>query len=841
MPIRSNPQYLLALSGAGCLAMGVAGILGMYSGLTFLASFGPGYKLISLYATLVWCFFGAVLIWRSVRSPSGMVRAFLAALLAAVAIVSAINLPQSLLGYSTPVETMINSVAAPFMAVPLASVSPNGELLRICAAVGLFQLVVTGEMTRGTKKERAFISLTGLLCATLGTVFVLSYLYEMPSFMGLPVVPLAFTSALAALFVGAGLVAAAGETAFPLIYFAGASTRARLLRFFVPLTILIVIAQSLLIPAIIPFFRINIAVELAVSIVIFCFITVWIVSLVAGGVGEQIDHEKEQREVAEEELQKKHTDLHAAYEQLTATEEELRQNYEELEQSQKELSKSEQKFRILADFTYDWEYWIDQNGAMVYTSPSCERITGYPPGDFMAFAGLITRIVHPDDLPLFLEHTNYVCHPPQAGELEFRILHRDGTVRWLGHTCRPIPGTHGEFLGTRVSNRDITSRKETEVALRESRAEFAAALESMTDAVFISDTEGRFVAFNDAFATFHRFKDKSECKRTLAEYPGLLDVYTTEGTLVPLDMWVVSRALRGETGTNAQYTLRRKDTGESWVGSYSFAPVRDEQGRITGSVVSARDITSQNRAEQEIRQKNAELERFTYTVSHDLKSPLITIRGFAGLLEEDIRKNDTEKIVRDLDRILAATQKMETLLKDLLNLSRIGRLVNAPETVSFTVIAQEAVELLDAAVRCRGITVVIDPDMPAVSVDRVRIREAVINLVENAIKFMEGQPHPAIRIGVQYDGNQPVFFVRDNGIGIETEYHERIFNLFEKLDAKREGSGAGLAIVKRIIEVHGGRIWVESGGPGTGCTFFFTLPVQGHGETGIHNTGKNGV
>ena len=110
---------------------------------------------------------------------------------------------------------------------------------------------------------------------------------------------------------------------------------------------------------------------------------------------------------------------------------------------------------------------------------------------------------------------------------------------------------------------------------------------SMTDAVFISDAEGRFIDFNDAFATFHRFKSKDECAKTFAEYPDVLDVFMANGELAPLDQWAVPRALRGETVTNAEYTLRRKDTGETWVGNYSFGPIRDKDGKIVGSVVGS--------------------------------------------------------------------------------------------------------------------------------------------------------------------------------------------------------------------------------------------------------------
>jgi PAS domain S-box-containing protein len=148
----------------------------------------------------------------------------------------------------------------------------------------------------------------------------------------------------------------------------------------------------------------------------------------------------------------------------------------------------------------------------------------------------------------------------------------------------------------------IVKRNQTEEALHKSHAIFDAALASMTDAVFISDTEGRFYEFNDAFATFHRFRNKKECDRTLAEYPEFLEVYLPDGTLAPLEMWAVSRALRGEIATNAEYTLRLKKTGETWIGSYNFSPIRDKNGTIIGSVVVGRDITQQKLAEKALRE-----------------------------------------------------------------------------------------------------------------------------------------------------------------------------------------------------------------------------------------------
>ncbi|HMQ56174.1 MAG TPA: PAS domain S-box protein, partial [Anaerolineae bacterium] len=147
-----------------------------------------------------------------------------------------------------------------------------------------------------------------------------------------------------------------------------------------------------------------------------------------------------------------------------------------------------------------------------------------------------------------------------------------------------------------------TERKQAEAALLASKAKLEAALASMTDAVFISDVEGHFIEFNEAFATFHKFKSKEECAKTFAEYPNILDVFMANGDLAPVEMWAVPRALRGEIGTNVEYSLRRKDTGESWVGSYSFAPIRDEAGTIVGSVVVGRDITERKKMEDDLRQ-----------------------------------------------------------------------------------------------------------------------------------------------------------------------------------------------------------------------------------------------
>jgi signal transduction histidine kinase len=220
--------------------------------------------------------------------------------------------------------------------------------------------------------------------------------------------------------------------------------------------------------------------------------------------------------------------------------------------------------------------------------------------------------------------------------------------------------------------------------------------------------------------------------------------------------------------------------------------------------------------------KNAELERFTYTVSHDLKGPLVTIQGFTGMIEAELGANASPQIRKDLSRITGAADKMQSLLTDLLELSRIGRIVNPAERVPFGDIAREAVELLHGPIHDKGAQVIVASDLPTVTVDRRRLVEVVQNLIENAIKFTAPERAPRIEIGMA-PGKDRVFEVKDNGQGIDAAFIDRIFNIFEKLDPKAEGTGVGLSLVRRIVEAHEGQVWAASPGIGQGTAFYFTL------------------
>ncbi len=235
------------------------------------------------------------------------------------------------------------------------------------------------------------------------------------------------------------------------------------------------------------------------------------------------------------------------------------------------------------------------------------------------------------------------------------------------------------------------------------------------------------------------------------------------------------------------------------------------------------EITKRKHKEEDLLDKNAVLESFTYTVSHDLKSPLITIQSYAGMIEQDMAEGNQARAQSDLKRIMAAASKMTHLLDDLLRLSRVGKLMSTPAQVDMNRLVRNVMSQLADSLELQQIEVVVQSELPAVHGDQRRIEEVLQNLVENAIKYKRDQARPSIEIGTREELGKHVYFVQDNGIGIDERYHQTIFGLFNKLDAKSEGTGIGLALVKRIIEVHGGLVWVESEGAGKGSRFCFML------------------
>jgi len=288
-----------------------------------------------------------------------------------------------------------------------------------------------------------------------------------------------------------------------------------------------------------------------------------------------------------------------------------------------------------------------------------------------------------------------------------------------------------------------------------------------------------------------------------------------------------------QMGANNNLFTRRKD-GSEFAVEISLTPVKTGNSRIVAAMIQ--DITLRKEEEskkeslvQLLKQKNNELERFTYTASHDLKSPLVTISGFIGLLKKDIADNNEARVKSDLERISEATTTMQQLLDDLLALSRIGRVSVQRVDIQLNKLINTVLEMIAVSISETHAKITVEPNLPVITAEEPRFIEVFLNLIENAIKYKQADKDPEIKIGTRYsDDNtkQFVFYVQDNGIGIDPRYFKKVFGLFERLSNDKNGSGVGLAIVKRIVDVHGGAIWIEAVEVGKGSRVCFTLPDE---------------
>ena len=470
-----------------------------------------------------------------------------------------------------------------------------------------------------------------------------------------------------------------------------------------------------------------------------------------------------------------------------------------------------------------------------------------------------------------------------AWECDYRIRTRDGQTRWIADTS--VKG-FDEKSGHTVSigiKQDITERKEIEQQMQQRLQELAviqavslaAASELESDVLFDLIARELFELF-DIQEIYFALHDRQTDLIQFPYYRHGDERIETEP--VALGQGLSSRVIlsRQPLLINEEYEQRSAELGVvrfsttptdisrvSWLGVPIQAGEQtigvlcvmnlerekaftDDDVRLLTTIAAnvgiaiqnaqlymavQQELTGRKQAEaereafiQELEAKNAELERFNYTVSHELKSPIVTIKGFLGSVAKDLQDGKYERAQKDLLRVSNATDKMHDTLADLLELSRIGRVANPPEAIDLSQLAQEALETVHGRIQARNITVQIAPDLPVIVGDRVRLREVYENLLDNAAKHFGAQPAPLIEVGSRKAGDEIICFVKDNGMGIEEKYHKRIFGLFDKLDAASEGTGIGLAIVKRIIETHGGKIWVESEGLGKGSTFCFTIP-----------------
>ncbi|HYW78735.1 MAG TPA: PAS domain S-box protein, partial [Thermoguttaceae bacterium] len=507
--------------------------------------------------------------------------------------------------------------------------------------------------------------------------------------------------------------------------------------------------------------------------------------------------------------------------ELAEANRELEEEVAERRRAEMWLLQSEQRFR---------SYFEQGLVGMAILSPEKEweevnarlcEILGYSEEELLATSW--TELTHPDERADDEAQFDRIGSGIQGVfSVDRRLLHKDGRTVFVTLSVKCLCDVDGKIDCLVVLVQDITQRKRALENLQAEKNLSEAMFNSMPGIFCAFDPSGLFLRWNKQFEKVTGYSPEEILGMDPVDF------------FPPADrQWVkeeIREVLQRGWGTMEAEFLTKDGTRLP----YSFSGVRYEIAGHPCMLGTGVNISDRKRAEKEresliaaLEGKNAEMERFVYTVSHDLKSPLVTIQGFLGLSEQDIEDGDLPRLRADLARIHDAADKMRRLLDELLELSRIGHTGDSPQEVAVDALVHEALELVAGRIAQCDIEVHVAPNLPVLYGQHSRLREVLQNLIDNAAKYMGNQPNPRIEIGSRHEEGEPVIYVRDNGIGIDPHHSDKVFGLFTKLDRESEGAGVGLALVKRIIETHEGRVWVESDGVDRGASFCFTVGLQG--------------
>ncbi len=500
----------------------------------------------------------------------------------------------------------------------------------------------------------------------------------------------------------------------------------------------------------------------------------------------------------------------------------------EHKQTESELNESNEKYRTVADFTYDWEYWVGPDGKYIYISPSCERITGYKPDAFINDPELLTSIIHTHDRPTFVNHLSEVMQDDcDVRRIDFRIITRSGEIRWISHTCCSVSSSAGKWLGRRGSNSDITERKKIEEVLRKSEDKFRSIAETISDWIWEVDSEGKYIYTNP------RSKD------ILGYEPAEIIGKTPFDFMPPEEAEhhrkIFNDAVKTPHSLRVIENINFHKNGSIVILETNAIPILDAEGNCTGYRGIDRDITERKLAEQKIQKINEELKELNATkdtffsiIAHDLKSPFQGLLGYSQILSTEYSTLNEEEKLFFIQSIYDLSKSAFTLLENLLIWSRIqtGKIVFNPDVFNLQEEIMPTVEMLMQVASNKNILVECQiHGKTLVQADKNMIQTVVRNLVSNAIKFTN--PDGKVIISLRQNGKFIEVSVEDTGVGIRKENLDKIFKsgavVSTKGTANEEGTGLGLILCAEMIKMHGGKIWAESK-LGKGSKFIFQIP-----------------
>jgi PAS domain S-box-containing protein len=468
---------------------------------------------------------------------------------------------------------------------------------------------------------------------------------------------------------------------------------------------------------------------------------------------------------------------------------------------------TEEQYRALADAMPQVVWTSRPDGRLDYSNQRWCDYTGTTLDETQGRGW--EMLLHPDDFPKSNAKWTEALRTGETFETEYRFKRKDGVYRWHLTRAVPVYGDDGQILVWIGTCTDIEDKKREAEAF----AARAAIVEASDDAIISKDLNGNIATWNGG-------------ARRLYGYSAEEAIGQSEAMLIPPEMLdelprIIETIRRGETIQHHETVRVRKD-GKRLDVSFTLSPIKDGQGKITGIAGIARDITAAKQAQAELLRSNAELEQFAYVASHDLQEPLRAMSGTVQVLQRRYKGQLDERADEIIAHAVAAVTRMQTLVSDLLAFSRLNRHGEVFTLVDFNSVLRDACTNLEAAIAETGCVITHDA-LPEVTADASQMRQLMQNLFSNAIKFKREEP-PRIHVSARREENTWLFSVRDNGLGIEPQYFERIFVIFQRLFTRDEypGTGIGLAVCKKIVERHGGRIWLESE-VGKGSTFYFTI------------------
>ncbi|MFA7695136.1 MAG: ATP-binding protein [Methanoregula sp.] len=457
---RVSPTTLTALCGAATIFIAILGLLGIALGNTVIAGLAPGYKTVSFFAALCWIVLGIVLITHAIRPLTGYVRTGAAVVCAAVALAGALELPLTLRGTHSFPDILAVQAGDLLLAHSTTHVSTLIAGIIIPIAIGVLLILYSTEYHERYTKILSVVGITGLCVFLVGLTLMISYAYGAPVLYNTAVTPTSYISALAACFMGAGLVSAAGSGALPLMLFSGSSTRARLLRTFVPLIIIILFIEELIGGLIENIYHVSNSLTLAISLVLFLIVTVYVVARASQGLGDALDS-------AENELVTKNDELHAAYESVTLSEEELRQQYDELAKSQDELRESTRRLLEAQEMAHLGFWTWDIKTGCVEWADEVFRIFGLDPESFTPqIDSILALSPWPEEQQRGRELIQRATESHSRSTYEQRFLRPDKSIGYYHSTFEGRYDHAGKLVSIVGTVLDITGRKKAEIALR---------------------------------------------------------------------------------------------------------------------------------------------------------------------------------------------------------------------------------------------------------------------------------------------------------------------------------------------------------------------------------------